>query len=590
MPISSRPRLFFFLFLHLALSFSSPPEDPIRCSHGHSNCTITNSYGVFPDRTLCQASKALFPTTEEELVAMVASATKNKSKMKVATRSCHSLPKLICPEGEDGLVISTKYLNRIVRIDVEARTMTVESGVTLKQLIHEAAMVGLALPHAPYWWGITIGGLLATGCHGSSLWGKGSAVHEYVVEVGIVSPAGPEDGYVKVRWLKDTDQDLNAAKVSLGVLGVISKVTLKLEPLFKRSITYTIKEDSDLGDQLLSFGQEHEFADITWQPAQHRAVYRIDDRVSINASGNGLYDYIPLRSTSSAILEAARTSEEIQESTGDADGKCSDAKLVTEALASRAYGLTNNGTTFTGYPVIGYNHRLQSAGSCIDDSEDSVCFWDTRVKGTFFHSTAISIPLSTVKNFIEDVKKLVELEPKAFCTLELNNGILMRYVKGSSAYLGKPEDSVDFDIIYYRSRDPMIPRLHGDILEEIEQIALFKYGGLPHWGKNRNLAFEGAIKKHKDAEKFLKVKMEYDSSGLFSNDWTDRVLGLKEGVMIEKEGCALDGLCVCSEDSHCAPSKGYFCREGRVYKEARVCTLVEVVETEEGGSDLKEEL
>lgn len=165
-----------------------------------------------------------YPSTEEELISVVATATRERRKMKVATRFSHSIPKLVCPDGQDGLLISTKYLNHILKIDVEAMTMTVESGVTLKQLINEAAEAGLALPYAPYWWGLTIGGLLGTGAHGSTLWGKGSSVHDYVVELRIVSPGKPEDGYAKTRSLNDGDEAFNAAKVSLGVLGVISQV------------------------------------------------------------------------------------------------------------------------------------------------------------------------------------------------------------------------------------------------------------------------------------------------------------------------------------------------------------------------------
>jgi FAD-dependent oxidoreductase len=179
-----------------------------------------------------------------------------------------------------------------------------------------------------------------------------------------------------------------------------------------------------------------------------------------------------------------------------------------------------------------------------------------------------------VKNFIEDIQKLVQLEPKALCGIEQYNGILMRYVTASSAYLGNQEEALDFDFTYYRSKDPMAPRLYEDIIEEIEQIGIFKYGGLPHWGKNRNLAFEGVFKKYKNVGKFLKVKEKYDSQGLFSSTWTDQMLGLKEGVTILKNGCALEGLCICSQDSHCNPSKGYFCRPGKVYKEARVCSNV----------------
>ncbi|KAJ4957007.1 hypothetical protein NE237_013790 [Protea cynaroides] len=569
-----------FLYLLLCMVWCSPPEDPIKCfsQSRTSNCTITNSYGAFPDRSVCRAADVVYPTSEEELVSVVGKGTMSKRKMKVATRYSHSIPKLVCPDGEEGLLISTRYLNRTLKVEPSTMTMTVESGVTLRQLIDEAAKAGLALPCSPYWWGLTVGGLLATGAHGSSLWGKGSSVHDYIVGLRIVTPAGPKDNYAKLRVIDTTQpDDLSATRVSLGVLGVISQVTLRLEPLFKRSITYSVKNDSDLGEQATEFGKQYEFADITWYPSQQKAVYRIDDRVTSNVSGNGHLDFIGFRSALSIALAIIRSSEETQESTSNADGKCIDAKLTTWALMNGAYGLTNNGIGFTGYPVVGYHNRLQASGTCLDSLEDgltTVCPWDSRVKAQFFHQTTFSVGLSKVKSFIQDVQKLRELEPKALCGLELYNGILMRYVKASSAYLGKQEEAVDFDITYYRSNDPLRPRLYEDIIEEIEQIGLFKYGGLPHWGKNRNLAFDGAINKYgRNAEAFLKVKKRYDPLGLFSNEWTEKVLGIQNTneVTILKEGCALEGLCVCSQDLHCAPQKGFFCRPGRLYKDARVC-------------------
>ncbi|XP_030535507.1 probable L-gulonolactone oxidase 6 isoform X2 [Rhodamnia argentea] len=559
---------------------ATPPADPIRCTS--SGCTITNSYGAFPDRTTCKAGAAAYPTSEEELAWVVGNATRSKRKMKVVTRFSHSIPKLVCPDGEEGLLVSTKYMNGIVRVDQEGMRMSVEGGVTLRQLIEEAAKAGMALPYTPYWWGLTVGGMLGTGAHGSSLWGKGSALHDHVEAMRIVSPGGPGDGYARIRTLdantKSSHAEMNAVKVSLGVLGVISQVTLKLQPLFKRSLTYSIKGDSDLGEQAASFGNQHEFADIMWYPSQQKAVYRIDDRVSLDASGNGLYDSTPFRSTPSLTLALVRsTAEELQESVNDADGKCNTAKLISSTLQTGAYGLTNNGVIFTGYPVIGYQNRLQSSGTCLDSFQDGLitaCPWDPRVKGEFFHQTTFSIGLSVVKSFIEDIQKLITLEPKALCGVELYNGILMRYVKASSPYLGKQEDAVDFDITYYRSKNPLSPRLYEDVLEEIEQMALIKYGALPHWGKNRNLAFDGAIKRYKSAQEFLKVKKMYDPMGLFSSEWTDQVLGLKEGPSIVRDGCALEGLCICSQDAHCAPNKGYYCKPGKVYGEARVCTRI----------------
>lgn len=208
----------------ISLVVCTPPEEHIKCSSGNTNCTISNTYQSFPDRSICRAAEAVYPTTEEELISIVANATMLKRKMKVGTTTSHSIPKLMCPGGKNGLIISTKHLNRIANIDKSAMTVTVEPGLILRKLIDESAIAGLAIPYVPYWWGVTIAGLLSTGSHGSTLWDLGPAVHDYVIHLRIVTPAGPDDGYAKVRTLKNGDPELNAARVSLGVLGVISQV------------------------------------------------------------------------------------------------------------------------------------------------------------------------------------------------------------------------------------------------------------------------------------------------------------------------------------------------------------------------------
>ncbi|KAL2901609.1 putative L-gulonolactone oxidase 6 [Bienertia sinuspersici] len=577
-----------YCFLQLCCTSVSsecfPPGDPIKCSSGTSDCTVTNSQGSFPDRSDCRAADAVFPTTEIELISAIADATKNNRKMKVATRYSHSFPKLVCPDGEDSLLISTKNMNQILRVDREAKTMTVQSGVTLKQLIQEAAKSELVLTHSPYWWGLTVGGMMGTGAHGSSWWLRGSSVHDYVIELRLISPGNAEEGYYKNVTLKEGDADLDAAKVSLGVLGVISQVTFKLESRFKRSITFReTDDDSGLGEEVVNFGKMHEFGDITWYPSQHEVLYRIDDRVPSTTPGNGVNQYFGFRSTAKAALEANRKLEETAERFGFDDTKCLLGEAVSSSLRAIAFGLTNNGFLFTGYPIVGYQDQLQSAGGCLTPGGigscllPSYCAWDPRIDGQFYFNDGFNIKASNLKSFIEDIQKLVQLEPKSMCGVELYNGFFMRYVSASTAYLGKDEDGVDFDITYYRSKDPLAPRMFEDILEEIEQMAVFKYGGTPHWGKNRNIAFEGVIKKYKDGEKFIEVKQRYDPLGLFSNEWTEQVLGLKQGLSIYKDGCALEGLCICSEDSHCAPNRGYFCRPGRVYTEAKVCSNVQSI-------------
>ncbi|XP_057871635.2 L-gulonolactone oxidase 5 [Cryptomeria japonica] len=553
----------------------SPPGPVVECSSGLTDCVVTNSYGAFSDRSICKAAQAVFPSTEEELLASVANAVKKQQKIRVVSKHSHSIPKLVCPEGDSGLIISSKDLNHVVSVDESSMRMTVESGMGLKDLIDSAAEHGLALPHSPYWLGVSVGGMLGTGAHGSSLFGKGSAVHEYVVGIRLVVPASQEEGYARVATLTEQDMDLNAAKVSLGVLGVISQVTFQLEPMFKRSITNVYKSDFNIENSIVKFGLEHEFADLTWYPSQYKVVYRVDDRLSINSSGDGVNDFIGFQPQSTALLATTRAAEEAKEATSNGEGKCILSAIQVSTILSTGAGLKNNNLLFTGYPVIGYQNKMQSAGSCLTSSENGLltsCAWDPRIKGLFFHQTGMSISVSRISEFLSDVKKLRDMNPISKCGLELYSGILMRFVKASSAHLGKEEDSVDMDITYYRSNDPNTPRLYEDVFEEIEQMGFFKYGALPHWGKNRNLAFDGVIKKYSKSNEFLSAKNKYDPQGIFSSEWTDSLLELKDKqVTVSKDGCALEGLCVCSKDAHCAPDRGYFCEAGKVYTDARVC-------------------
>lgn len=212
------------------------------------------------------------------------------------------------PDSVTGVIISSKDYTSIVKIDKEKRTLTAQGGILLRDLVDAAAAADLALPVSPYWDGVTLAGLLSTGAHGSSLVGKGGAVHEYVVGMRIVTPAPAHRGYANVRVLNSRDDDLKAAKVSLGVLGVISTVTLHLQPDFKRSVTLNLTvEDAGMVDEIFRVAESEEFGDVKWYPSLGQVVYRYDHRVPANAVGDGLNRFLAFQPTPLATISQVRT-------------------------------------------------------------------------------------------------------------------------------------------------------------------------------------------------------------------------------------------------------------------------------------------
>lgn len=487
----------------------------------------------------------------------------------------HTIPKLACPSSQTNntMLISTELYSSGIEIDLENRVVTADAGVGLRNLINKLDQAEMSLVASPYWEGLTVAGLISTGAHGSSWWGRGGSVHDHVVGLSLVVPGSDSEGFAKVLRLEGSDPLLKAAKVSLGVLGVISKVKLSLEGAFKRSITYNFTKDEGIEEEYINHAKKYEFGDITWYPSRHTAVYRYDNRVPLNISGNGVNDFLGFQSQSVLVSSATRTLEKIYESTRDVNGKCTMASTSLMYKKMSANGLKNNKLIFTGYPVIGTQSNMQTSGSCLYSSPlriDLTCAWDPRVKGlSFFESTAI-FPISKFGDFIRDIKRLRDLtNVENFCGIDIYNGFLIRFIKASDAYLGQSEDSVVVDFSYFRSDDPKSPRLNQDVFEEIEQMAFFKYKARPHWAKNRNLAFFGVTKKYPKWGKFIDAKKGLDPQEVFSSEWSDEILYGKEGE--RGDGCALEGLCVCLEDRHCNPSKGYLCKPGIVYQEARVC-------------------
>jgi xylitol oxidase len=123
-------------------------------------------------------------------------------------------------------LLSLKPMDRVVALDRKASTVTVEAGVTyglLGPYLHERgfALHNLAsLPH------ISVAGACATATHGSGV--KNGNLSTAVSALELVTADGD---LVNLSRAKDGDRFLGSV-VHLGALGVVTKVTLDIQPTF----------------------------------------------------------------------------------------------------------------------------------------------------------------------------------------------------------------------------------------------------------------------------------------------------------------------------------------------------------------------
>ncbi|GGL82053.1 putative xylitol oxidase [Streptomyces fumigatiscleroticus] len=135
--------------------------------------------------------------------------------------SGHSFNEIAEPGGE-GVLLSLDALPPLVEVDTAARTVRVGGGVRYAELARQVHRHGLALPNMASLPHISVAGSVATGTHGSGV--TNGSLASAVREVELVTA----DGSTVV--IGRGDERFGGAVTSLGALGVVTSLTLGLEP------------------------------------------------------------------------------------------------------------------------------------------------------------------------------------------------------------------------------------------------------------------------------------------------------------------------------------------------------------------------
>lgn len=156
------------------------------------------------------------PASTEELADVVA-----RERRVRALGSRHSFTDLA---DTDGVLVSLERMPADVAVDEERRTVTVGAATRYGELaveLHRRGWALSALASLPH---ISVAGAVATGTHGS-----GDTVGSLAASVRELEVVGADGA---VRRVRRGDPDFDGSVVGLGALGVVTRLTLDVEPDF----------------------------------------------------------------------------------------------------------------------------------------------------------------------------------------------------------------------------------------------------------------------------------------------------------------------------------------------------------------------
>ncbi len=157
-----------------------------------------------------------------ESLAEVQSYVKKQSKLKVlGTRHCFNTI-----ADSKYSFLSLKTMDEVVSLNAEARTVTIDSGMTYGKLAPYLDSKGFALHNLASLPHISVAGACTTATHGSGE--KNGNLATAVSALEFVTATGD-----LMQLSREKDGDVfRGAVVGLGALGVITKVTLDVQPTF----------------------------------------------------------------------------------------------------------------------------------------------------------------------------------------------------------------------------------------------------------------------------------------------------------------------------------------------------------------------
>lgn len=417
----------------------------------------------------CAPAQIALPRDEGDLAQVIRSAAAKGHAVRAAG-SGHSFSNLVATSG---VVVSLDRMSGLLEVDNVKKTATAWAGTKLWQFCDALAPFHLAMENMGDIDRQSLGGALATGTHGTGI-GLGSLPTQLT---GLSLMSAPGETIV---CSEANNRDLfKAAQVSLGALGIVTQVTLRVVPTYNLAYTRTPAKFIDCIAHAHKHANENRHFEFWYFPHSDTVMMKFHNPTESPVAVSAIRKWVD-----EVLME--------NYAFGALSGMCRRKPSRCAALGR-----------FTAARLTGASEVNTSRHALVTK------------RILRFNEMEYAVPVDRGPTAMRELKEwIVKDNVPVFFPIEF------RYVKADDIWLSPfyQRDSVTISVHHDARAD------YNAYFRGAERIFL-RHGGRPHWGKIHYLTEKDFAELYPEWENFRRIRRDLDPKGVFLNPHLAEILG-----------------------------------------------------------------
>jgi FAD-linked oxidoreductase len=411
-----------------------------------------------------------YPHSEEEVATLLKEANASGRNVRIIG-SGHSWTQLV---PTDDILVSLDRMQGLIRFDKEKMIAEVWAGTKLLRLgnlLHEngAAMMNLGDIDVQ-----SIAGALSTGTHGT-----GRAFGTLATQLaGLTLVTG--NGDILECSPEQNPEIFKAAQISLGALGIITRMKLQAVPMFK--LEY-VSKGGKLRDAVGNFDtyiRENRNYEFYWFPFTDMVQFKFVNETDAPIQAGGFW-----REVNDVVIENL-------------------GYAVLSDISKRIKSFTRPFSKFSAKYVpkgrwVNHSHKIFATKRWVK-----------------FYEMEYNVPEENFKECFAEVRDCIHTND-----FRVHMPMEVRYVKGDDIMIS-PANGRN---CVYMAVHQFKGMQYKDYFAAVEKI-FQKHGGRPHFGKMNTMGYEDFKRVHPNWDRFIEIRNSLDPKGVMLNNYLRTIFNI----------------------------------------------------------------